>query len=65
MSRLRKWMEDPAVEAAISSDIALARERNVTATPTFFITAQGKTEKVSGIVQYFVLQRYLDHLLGQ
>ncbi len=65
MGRLRKWMEDPAVEAAISRDIALARERNVTATPTFFVTAQGKTEKVAGVVQYFVLQRYLDHLLGQ
>ena len=65
MSRLRKWMEDPAAEAAISSDIALARERNVTVTPTFFITAQGKTEKVSGVVQYPTLQRYLDHLLAQ
>ncbi len=65
MGRLRKWMEDPEVEAAISSDIALARQRSVTSTPTFFVTAQGKTEKVAGVVQYPTLQRYLDHLLGQ
>ena len=65
MERLRKWMEDPAVEAAISSDIALATQRSVNVTPTFFITAQGKTEKVAGVVQYPTLQRYLDHLLGQ
>ncbi len=65
MGQLRKWMEDPEVEAAIASDIALAHQRSVTSTPTFFVTAQGKTEKVAGVVQYPTMQRYLDHLLGQ
>ncbi len=65
MERVREWLADPAIDAAIASDLALGRERNVTVTPTFFITANGKTEKVSGVVQYPILRRYLDYLLGQ
>ena len=65
MARLRKESADPAMDAAISNDIALGRQRDVTSTPTFFITAKGKTEKNVGVVQYPILRRYLDSLLGQ
>ena len=65
LARLQKEMTDPAIESAIASDIALGKRLEVNQTPTFFITAKGKTEKVSGVVQYTILRRYLDSLLGQ
>jgi len=65
MARLKKEMEDPSIKAAIESDVALARSRDVNQTPTFFITAKGKTEKAAGVVQYPILRRYLDSRLGQ
>jgi protein-disulfide isomerase len=65
LARLQKEMTDPAIDSAIASDIALGKRLEVNQTPTFFITAKGKTEKVSGVVQYPILRRYLDSLLGQ
>lgn len=66
MARLQKEMADPAaLDSAIASDIALGKRLQVNQTPTFFVTAKGKTEKVSGVVQYPILRRYLDYLLGQ
>ena len=50
---------------AIRQDIELGRKLEVNSTPTFFITAKGKTEKVASVVQYPILKRYLDYLLGQ
>ncbi|MBI4458846.1 MAG: thioredoxin domain-containing protein [Acidobacteria bacterium] len=64
LARLQKEMVNPAIDAAISSDIALAKERKVDQTPTFFITANGKTQKISGVVQYPILRRCLDSLFG-
>lgn len=64
MARLRKLLEDSSVDAAISRDVALGERLQVNSTPTFFITANGKTEKITGVVQYPILRRYLDYLLG-
>jgi protein-disulfide isomerase len=63
MTRLQKEMNNPAVDATISGDMELGKKLNVDQTPTFFITAKGKTEKVAGVVQYPILRRYLDNLL--
>jgi protein-disulfide isomerase len=65
MARLQKEMNNPAVASTITSDMALGKSRDVNQTPTFFITAKGKTEKVAGVVQYPILRRYLDNLLNQ
>ena len=65
MARLQKQMNNPAIDSAIENDIALGKRLQVDQTPTFFITAKGKTEKVAGIVTYPILRRYLDSLLGQ
>ena len=65
MSRLRVALKNPAIDAAIARDIETGRRRQVTATPTFFITANGKTEKAVGVVQYAILSRYLDSLLAR
>ncbi|MBI2817197.1 MAG: thioredoxin domain-containing protein [Acidobacteria bacterium] len=63
MTRLQKEMSNPATDATISSDIELGKKLEVNQTPTFFITAKGKTEKVAGVVQYPILRRYLDDKL--
>ena len=65
MDKVRKLVDDPAIAAAIKRDIELGQSREVNSTPTFFITAKGKTEKVASVVQYPILKRYLDHLLAE
>jgi protein-disulfide isomerase len=65
MEQVRKLAADPATNAAIRRDIELGQTREVNSTPTFFITAKGKTEKVAGVVQFPILKRYLDSLLSQ
>ncbi len=65
MDKVRELVADPAINAAVQRDIELGRSREVNSTPTFFITANGKTEKVAQVVQFPILKRYLDYLLTQ
>lgn len=63
MVQVRKWQTDPKLEAEIDRDIAQGTQRGVRSTPTVFLTANGKTERVPPGVQYPILRRYLDSLL--
>ena len=63
-AQLRTWLNDAELEAAINRDVAEGKRRGVRSTPTIFITANGKTERANGVVQYSILRRYLDSLLG-
>lgn len=65
MDRLRQWLDDPKLDEAIDRDLAEGRQRNVQRTPTFFITANGETERFVGAVQYGIFRRYLDNLLAR
>lgn len=65
LAALRKQLEDPSLDGAVGADVALGQQRGVNSTPTFFITAKGKTEKVAAAIRYPILKRYLDSLLGQ
>jgi protein-disulfide isomerase len=65
LKRVEALLGDSDIDAAIERDLALGRRQGVRSTPTFFITAQGKTERITGIVQYSILRRYLDSRLGQ
>jgi protein-disulfide isomerase len=65
MAKVRQLAADSATNAAIRRDIELAQSRDVNSTPTFFITASGKTEKVAGVVQFPIMKRYLDAHLAQ
>ena len=65
MAKVRQLVKDPSINAAIQRDIELGQSREVNSTPTFFITAKGKTEKVAGVVQFPILKRYLDAHLSQ
>jgi len=64
LDALHKELKDTAsLDAAINADVALGTQRGVGSTPTFFVTAKGKTEKIAAAVQYPILKRYLDSLL--
>lgn len=65
MEQVKKLAAEPSTNEAIRRDIELGQSREVNSTPTFFITAKGKTEKVAGVVQFPILKRYLDSLLSQ
>jgi protein-disulfide isomerase len=64
LAALHKELENQAsLDAAVDADINLGVQRGVNSTPTFFVTANGKTEKIAAAVQYPILKRYLDSLL--
>jgi protein-disulfide isomerase len=66
LDALHKELEDEAsLEAAINADINLGVQRGVNSTPTFFVTSNGKTEKIAAAVQYPILKRYLDSQLAK
>jgi protein-disulfide isomerase len=54
------------LDAAVQADINLGNSRNVSGTPSIFITHRGQTTLVStGSVRYPFLKQYLDFLLNQ
>lgn len=63
MTRLKKHLEDPSIDSFINQEIEEAKKRQVSSTPTFFLTADGREQKVVGRVSYPVLKSYLDRLL--
>jgi protein-disulfide isomerase len=66
LDALHKELEDEtSLEAAINADINLGVQRGVNSTPTFFVTSNGKTEKIAAAVQYPILKRYLDSQLAK
>jgi protein-disulfide isomerase len=63
-AELKKRLEDPSIDAAIDQEVALGEKRQVTSTPTFFLSSGGKEERVVGGVPYVVLKGYIDRLIG-
>jgi protein-disulfide isomerase len=53
------------LDAGILRDVELGQEHHVQVTPTFVITAHGKSSTSSGVVTYEVLRQYFDYLLNQ
>jgi protein-disulfide isomerase len=65
MAAVRKQLQNPAkLDAVIDREIQLGIDKTVNSTPTFFVTAKGKTQKFAAAYQYTILQRYLDSLLS-
>jgi protein-disulfide isomerase len=59
---VRQHVEDPSLDKIVDDDAIKGLEREVKGTPTSFITAGGKTEKVDGAITYAGMQRRLDAL---
>lgn len=63
MARVRKLIADPAISQAVDQEVALAARRQVRVTPTFFVFANGREQRVEGSLSYPILKDYLDRLL--
>jgi protein-disulfide isomerase len=63
MAKVKQFLKDPSIEQTIDQDIAIGYERKIPGTPTFFLYAKGREEKVVGKVSYPVLKDRLEQLL--
>jgi len=66
MDALRKQLQNaPSLDSAIYEDIKIGVARDVGSTPTFFITAGGKTESIAAALTYSALKGRFDALLSK
>jgi protein-disulfide isomerase len=65
LTQVKTFLKDSAIDLTVNQEIALARERQVTMTPTFFLVANGREKKVAGKISYPVLKDTLDRTLKQ
>lgn len=63
LEKVRQWVHSPEIGKQLDKAILLAKERSIQSTPTFFIIAKGKEQRVVGGVSYPILKYYLDQLL--
>jgi protein-disulfide isomerase len=57
---MKKVLLDPSINAAIDADLAMAQKKEVSATPTFYVYATGREQKVIGYLPYPFLKEYFD-----
>jgi protein-disulfide isomerase len=63
LARVKKFLEDPAIEQFLNREIEAARQRKVSSTPTFFLMVGGREQKIAQRVSYPIMKDYLDRLL--
>jgi len=61
--RLRRLLLDPSIDGAIDREIAMGHKKEVTSTPTFFVYAIGREQKVVGGLPYPVLKGFFDSIV--
>ncbi len=61
--KVLKLKNDPSINEIIERDIALGQRREVQSTPTFFVTALNKEQKVVGGLPYPVLKQFFDRVV--
>ena len=62
-SRLKDLLREQAIDEEINQEVALGEKRKVTITPTIFVRARGKEQKVSGILAYPILKSFIDSVV--
>jgi protein-disulfide isomerase len=63
MAKVKQFLKDPSIEQTIDQNITIGYKRRIHSTPTFFLYAKGREQKVVGKISYPVLKEYLDQLL--
>jgi protein-disulfide isomerase len=63
MARVKQFLKDPSIEQTIDRDIQIGNKRQIPGTPTFFLYAKGREERVAGKISYPLLKSYLDRML--
>jgi protein-disulfide isomerase len=59
MTKLREKLKDTALDKAIDAEVALGDSRKINSTPTFFVTVQGKEQRIVGGLPPAVLNAYI------
>ena len=66
LQRVKQIAESGKMDPFIESDVALGNSKQIHQTPSLFVTHGGQTDPLPpGGVNYSLLKRYLDQLLGQ
>ena len=64
--RVMESSQRAQLDAAVQADMNLGNSRNVSGTPSIFVTHRGQTTPLpAGSVSYALLKQYLDYLLQQ
>jgi protein-disulfide isomerase len=63
LQKVKKFMQDPGINAAIERETKLGESRQIRSTPTWFIYARGKEQKVEGRITYISLKQFIDSSL--
>lgn len=61
--KVLKLKDDPSITGAIERDVALGQKREVQQTPTFFVTAVNKEQKIVGGLPYPALKEFFDRIV--
>ncbi len=59
-ARIKKMLDGPAVDQEIQRDTMIAIGRGVASTPTLFVTAKGRAQKVVGGLSYTILKDFIE-----
>ncbi len=59
MEKVRERLKDQAIQETIDREIALGKKRNVVSTPTFFVTMEGKEQRVVGGLSFPLLNAFI------
>jgi protein-disulfide isomerase len=62
-ARVKQLANTPEVEQEINREVALATSRGVSSTPTFFVTTNGREQRVVGGVTFDVLKSHIERNL--
>jgi protein-disulfide isomerase len=60
MQKMSTILRDPGINATIEKEIELGQQKQIRSTPTFFIFAKGKEQRVEGRVTYIALKQFID-----
>jgi protein-disulfide isomerase len=61
--KVKKMLQSPVINESIDRTIAFGQKRDVKSTPTLFITALGREQRVVGGIPYPVLKQYFDRIV--
>ena len=63
MQKMKAILQDPAINRAIQREMQLGEQKQIRSTPTFFIIAKGKEQRVEGRITYIALKQFIDSTL--
>jgi protein-disulfide isomerase len=62
-AQVKYLLNSPEVEKEIDTDVAEGQAVPVTSTPTFLVTANGKSQAIPGLQNYTLFRQYVDAIL--